>query len=175
MVSPELLRRYSFFGGLSHDQLVTLARVASEKTVATGHTFFREGDELKEFYLVLEGAVGIHIAVTDQDVEQSVAGQLTGEMITKDVTVSTAGTGDIFGWSALIPPVNATAGASALTSCRTVAFNCDEILRSFERDPHFAYALTRNAAQVIRRRLRDVHIESLVFKSEQSVMETSGA
>ena len=166
MVSPELLRRYSFFGGLSHDHLVCLAKVAKEKTVAAGHTFFREGDELKAFFLVLEGAVGIHIAVTDPDVEHGLAGQLTGELDKKDVTVSTAGSGEIFGWSALIPPVTATAGASALTLCRVVAFDCDEILRKFDQDPHFAYALTRNAAQVIRQRLRDMHVESLAFKSQ---------
>lgn len=165
MVSPELLRRYSFFAGLCHEHLVSLAKVAREEAVSAGYRYFREGDELKAFYLVLEGAVGIHIAVTDPDAEHDLAGQLTGELSTKDITVSTAGSGDIFGWSALIPPVTATAGASALTSCRTVAFQAEEILQSFQRDPHFAYALTHSAAQVIRQRLRDMHIESLAFKS----------
>lgn len=120
MVSTELIRRYLFFAGLSYGHLVTLSKVADEETADAGHCFFHEGDELSNFYLVVEGAVAIVLEVPDQGVEQQIAGQLTGELKTKDVTVSTVGTGDVFGWSGLIPPHKATAGAKAIMPCRVL-------------------------------------------------------
>jgi len=165
MVSPELIRRYPFFACLTHDQLVAMARVATDQSFPASHRFFAEGDALKEFYLILEGAVSIDIPVTDSDVTQDVSVQLTGELETKDVTVSTVGTGDIFGWSALIPPNSATAGAVAVTRCRTIAFDCKTLRDSFKKDPSFALLMTQKAAQVIRERLRDMRIESLSAKA----------
>ena len=55
MVSPELLRRYPFFAGLSHDYLSKLAKMSEELAVEEGHYFFHEEDELDTFYLTLEG------------------------------------------------------------------------------------------------------------------------
>jgi CRP/FNR family cyclic AMP-dependent transcriptional regulator len=148
MVSPELIRRYPFFAGLSIDQIVTLAKVADEEMVETGHYFFKERDELRHFYIVLEGAVGIVIELPEQD---------------KEVVTSTVGPGEIFAWSALVPPYNSTAGAKALAPCRVVRFDCDELEKVFEEDCRFGYLMTRKAAQVIRERMRDLRIESLAF------------
>lgn len=166
MVSPELIRRYPFFAGLDYDNIIKLAKVADEKTTETGHCFFHEGDELTVFYLVLEGAVAIVLEVPDHDVEQQIAGQLTGELKTKDVTVSTVGTGDVFGWSGLIPPHTATASARAITSCRVVVFDCKKLRRIFEEDCYLGLVMAQKGAQVIRDRLRDMRIESLAHLAE---------
>ena len=166
MVSPELIRRYPFFSGLDYDHLVTMAKVAVEETMDAGHCFFHEGDDLKNVYLVLEGAVAMVFEVPDQEVEQQVSGQLTGVLKTKDITVSTVGTGDVFGWSGLIPPRTATASAKAIMACRVVAFDSDELLQLFDEDCGFGYAMAVKAAQVIRERLRDLRIESLAHLAE---------
>lgn len=165
MVSPELIRRYPFFAGLGHDYLVSLAKLAEEEVVATGHKFFYEGDELPAFYLVVEGAVSIDFAVPDRSQVQKVSGQLTGDLQTKDLTVSTVGTGDVFGWSALIPPYHATAGATAITPCSVVSFNREQVLQLLEQDHHLGYLMVQKAAQVIRERLREIRIESLASGS----------
>ena len=164
MVSPELIRRYPFFGGLSYEELELIARAGQEQTVATDHRFFSEGDELAAFYLVVEGAVAIVMAVPDRDTAQTVAGQLTGRIATCDVTVSTVGTGEVFGWAALVAPNAATAGAKAVTPCRVVAFDVAALRPAFEGNWHFAYMLTQKMAQVISDRLRDIRIETLVLQ-----------
>jgi CRP-like cAMP-binding protein len=166
MVSPELIRRYPFFSGLDYDHVVKLANVADEQTVEAGQYIFHEGDELENFYLILEGAVAIILEVPDRDVEQQLSGQLTGKLKTKDVITSTVGTGDVFGWSGLIPPHKSTAGAKAITPCRVVAFNCEELWQIFEEDCRFGYIMTQKGAQVIRERLRDMRIESLTHLVE---------
>jgi len=163
MVSTELLRRYPFFAGLSHERITSLSKIANEISVDEGHYFFYEAKELDKFYLVLEGAVAIVFELPVRDVKHKISEQFERNMKTKDVTVSTGGTGDVFGWSGLVPPHIATAGAKALTSCRVVALGCEELRGLFDEDYHFAYLMTRRAAQVMRDRLRDIRIESLAF------------
>jgi CRP-like cAMP-binding protein len=166
MVSPELIRRYPFFAGLDYEQIVKLAKVADEERVEAGSYFFHESDDLKNFYLVVEGAVAIVFEVADQDVKQEIAGQLTGRPKTKDITISTVGTGDVFGWSGLIPPTRATASAKAITACRVLTFDGQALLKMFDEDCRLGYVMTQKAAGVIRERLRDIRIETLVHLAE---------
>ena len=161
MISPELLRRYPFFAGLNHEHLVILADAAEEITVEAGHTFFQEEDKLNHFYLLTKGSVAMGLAVPDREAKQNVSGQLLGELQTKTVTISTVGTGDVFAWSALIPPHTATASGTALTDCHVVAFDGVKLLKIFAEQPDFGYIMALKAGQLIRSRLRDLRIESL--------------
>lgn len=162
MISPELIRRYPFFAGLDHGQIDLLAQVAQERSVDEGHRFFREGDVLDAFYLLVEGSVAIVMEVPDREAAgEDVAGQLTGEMKTKDIVVSGIGTGDVFGWSCLVAPHEASAGAVAKTECRVVAFDGGQLAKAFEDDWRLGYLMSQKAANVMRDRLRDMRIESL--------------
>ena len=161
MVSPELLRRYPFFAGLSRDQIVALAKTADEVSADTGHYFFHEADELKRFFLTVEGAVAIVIELPERDVEHKLAEQLSRELQTRDVVVTTIGSGDVFGWSGLVPPHTASAGAKAATPCRVVVFECEELRGIYEKDTEFGRLMMQRAAQVIRNRLRDMRIETV--------------
>ena len=165
MISIESIRRYPFFSGLNLDQMTILAKVAQEIQAEAGESFFREGDELDKFYLVVEGSVDIAIGVTDPKKQHSVADQITNNFDLADVSVSTVGIGEIFGWSALIPPHHSTASAVASKSCRVLAFDCEQLRPILAKDCHFALIMTRKAAQVVRNRLRDMHVESLAFVS----------
>ncbi len=166
MVSREILRRYSFFVGLSLDQLDILAKAAEEMTVEAEHHFFREGEMVDQFYLVREGAVKIVFEVPVRDTEHKLSEQFSREFQTKDVVVSTVGPGEMFGWSGLIPPHKATASAKAMMPSKVIAIDCRELRDVFEEDCRFGYLLTQKAARVIRERLHDLRIESLSFLVE---------
>jgi len=161
MISPELLRRYPVFVGLSHENLVTLANTAKELSAEEGHMFFYEGEELHEMFIVMEGAVGIVVEVPAQNVEHSVADQLTSGYETEHVVLSAVGPGEVFGWSGLVPPYESMAGAKALTSCRVIVFDCLALLEAFKADCRFGFLMMEKTAQVIRGRLRDQRMESL--------------
>lgn len=148
MVSPEIIRRYPFFSGLSMDQVISLAKVADEVEVPGGHYFHLEGDELKSFYLILEGEVNVITTLPQKD---------------REVVVSTLGTGDVFGWSGLVPPHSATAGAKSAIPTRLIAFNCDVLLNLFEEDCRFGYTMMLKIAQLIRERLNDLRIETIAY------------
>jgi len=161
MVSPEVLRRYPFFAGLNHDNLVTIADSAEHRKYGAGDSFFHEGEDIKHFYLVEDGTVAIVMELPDRDVKHSVSEQFTGSMKTKGVTVSTVGPGEVFGWSGLVPPQRTSAGALAETDCRVVEFDAQKLLELFDENPDLGYLMTQKAARVIRRRLHDMRVESL--------------
>lgn len=146
MISPELIRRYALFADLDWEQIVALAMAAEEQEAAAGEYFFREGEELNRFYLMVEGKAAIVVELPGQD---------------REVIVGTVGPGEMFGWSALVAPHSSTAHTRALTRCRVVAFDCRPLREQFERDPRFGYLMMEKAAQVIRQRMRDSRIEGL--------------
>lgn len=161
MISPELIRRYPFFAGFSMEEIQILAMAGEELNVKQDHVFFRGNDTLDRFYLIMDGAVGILLEPPLRDVKHGVVEQLTGQMQTEDVIVSTIAQGDVFGWSALLPPFKATAGAKALGATRVIAFDAIELLHVFDENPHFGYRMVQRLAYVIHRRLYDRQIESL--------------
>jgi CRP-like cAMP-binding protein len=151
MISPELLRRYAFFGGLSMEQIVFLADTASELSVEADHTFFHEEDVLDFCYLLLEGEVAILIELPEKN---------------RDIVISSIKEGDMFGWSALLPPFVATAATRTEIACRVLAFDCRQIRQKFEEDHLFGYIMTQRIAQVMRDRLQGMRIESLAHNVE---------
>jgi CRP/FNR family cyclic AMP-dependent transcriptional regulator len=161
MIPTELMRRYPVFAGLNDDYMAALAKTAVEFSEDEGHRFFYEGDILDHFYLVLEGTVAIVIEVPDRDEVQTLTRQLTGNLKNRDVTVSTVRPGNIFGWSALIPPHKSTAGAKAQTPCLVVSFDCEDLLPVCDEDHEFGHLMAQKVAQVIRERLSDMRMESL--------------
>ena len=161
MISRHSIKVYPFFAGMDPNYKRILAERANRVSVKSDYCFFREGDELNNFYLVVDGEIAIYIEVPDHSVEQSLTRQLTRDLVTEDITVSTAGPGEIFGWSALIPPHKSTAGAKAIKPSHVIEFNCDDLRPIFKSDNHFAYMMTLKAAQVIRKRLRDRRVEML--------------
>lgn len=163
MISTELLKRYPFFAGLNFGQLKSLAGSAQIFDVDAGYIFFQEGDELEMFYLVDDGRAAIIMEVTNQSVNQPLSKQLTNDLINKEVTISTVGTGEVFGWSSLVPPYTSTASVKAIRQSRIVAFDCIKLRPIFKEDCQFAYLMLLKASQVIRQRMRDLRVESLAF------------
>jgi CRP-like cAMP-binding protein len=161
MISPELIRRYPLSSGLSFDRITTLAVAANEVTVEAGHYFFYEGDTLRELFLVMDGQVDIVVSIPDRNHVQHIAEQIMGNFVTEDIIVSNAGPGQLFAWSALIPPHVSTAGARAATQTRVLVFDCEELLRIFQEDSEFGYLMLQKIANAIRQRLRDMRIQSL--------------
>ena len=161
MVPTELIRRYPFFAGFSQDQITDLADAANQVSAHAGYKFFEEGERLPPFFLDEVGTVVISIKVPDRKMEQSLTRQITNNLITRDVTVSTVGEGEMFGWSALVPPSTSTANAKALTACRVLEVDYLALEPIIEDDCCFGHLLTLKAAQVIRGRLRDQRIENL--------------
>lgn len=163
MVSPELLRRFEFFAEFSGDHLKTLVLNATDRWFDKGHRFFRDGEQIDRFYVVVEGKVGITLdAAAAQNIEPSPAYPLLGRPDTEDVVVSTVDRGQVFGWSSLLPPNRSTAGAVVLEPSDIVAMDAKALRSEMERDPAFGFRMAQQLAKVIHGRLQDRRIESIV-------------
>lgn len=161
MVSEELLRRYPFFAGFNFGQLKVLAMAADERSVDAGHIFLHEEETLSNFFLLLEGTAALTIKMPDREVKQARNNHITGVFVTRDVNVGTLGPGEVFGWSALIPPYEPTASVKALTPCRVVSIDTQMLHQSIDGDCIFDRTMILKAAQIVRDRLRCRRIEML--------------
>ena len=150
MITPELISRYPFFSDLELNDITALANAADGLTAETGDFIFREGNFLRNFYIVVEGAVGIVLEGTGKDKKS-------------ETVISAVGPGHVFAWSALVPPYKATASAKALTPCWLIAFDCKKLFNAFQEDCKFGYRMMQKIVQISRDRLLDARIESLVF------------
>ena len=152
MVSPELIRRYPYFSGLSIDRIKLLAKIAEEVDSEQGRYFHQEGDDISKVYIIVEGEVSLLTTLPQQS---------------KEVVINTLGTGDVFGWTSLLPPYTAGAGAKSRTNCKLIEFDAGDLRAKFEDDYEFGYLMMIKIAQIIRERLDSVVIETLAYQAEQ--------
>jgi CRP/FNR family cyclic AMP-dependent transcriptional regulator len=131
------LAEQPFLSGLDRTFLEALAGSAEERTFATGEPIAREGDAAHEFYLLLEGKVGLEVVAHDRP----------------RLTVLTLGPGDVFGWSWLAAPYRWRVDVRAMKPTRAYAIPSDTILKAFETHPTAAYQFLRRLVPVLAQRL----------------------
>ena len=152
MVSPELIRRYPYFSGLSIDRINLLAKIAEEVESEQGQYFHQEDDDISKVYIIVEGEVSLLTTLPQQG---------------KEVVINTLGTGDVFGWTSLLPPYTAVASAKSGTNCKLIEFEAGDLRTKFEDDYEFGYLMMIKIAQIIRERLDSIVIETLAYQAEQ--------
>jgi CRP-like cAMP-binding protein len=152
MVSPELIRRYPYFSGVTIAQLNMLANLAEEVEYEPDFYFHHEGDDTNKVYIIVEGDVSLLTSLPQQD---------------KEVVINTLSTGDVFGWTSLIPPFTAGAGAKSTIKCKVIEFKSAQIREKFAADYEFGYLMMVKIAQIIRERLDSIVIETLAYQAEQ--------
>ena len=152
MVSPELIRRYPYFSGISIDRINLLANIAEEVESEPGQYFHQEGEDINKVFIIIKGEVSLLTTLPQQG---------------KEVIINTLGVDDVFGWTSLLPPYTAGAGARSITKCKLIQFNASELRDKFEEDYQFGYLMMIKIAQIIRERLDSIVIETLAYQAEQ--------
>ena len=147
MVSPELLRRFPFFSGLTDEEIKSIAMVSDEERHEASTFIFREGDKAQKMYVLIEGTVDIMVNTDEEGLERE--------------TVSTLNHGDVFCWSSVVEPHSLTASAFAATPVRVVAIDGAGLRAMFELDCHLGFRILQKAAVIISERLKDTRIQML--------------
>src|SRR5208283_1453951 len=81
----DALRHHAFAIGLREEQIAVLASMASEVCFAEGEVILENGQRSEAFFLVLTGSVSVELC--------------TASFV---VSVQALGSGQVFGWSALL-------------------------------------------------------------------------
>ena len=149
MISPELLRRYPFFGFLEDDQLKEVAMKAEEQAFEKGETIFQEGQPAGALYFLLEGDIDLYYTV-----EESFHSELK-----KEFPVGEINPGEPFGISACIEPYVLTSTARTTKACRVLKIEASILRQLMEADTQFAYTLMRRVAKAALERLHATRIQ----------------
>jgi CRP-like cAMP-binding protein len=140
MVSPELLRRYPFFGTLDDAQLKQVAMACEKGECEKGTTFYEECAQADQFFLLIDGSVDLFYRAQE-------------EFPTKDAPppreflVGDINPGEVFGISALVEPFSHSTTARAVRRCSYISLDAVALRELFEKDIHLAYKIM---AQVTR-------------------------
>ena len=143
MVSPEVLRRFPYFVGISDELLKQVAMISEEKTVRKGDVLFREGEEARQLDIVAEGEIDIQYELGD------------GTHQTVDTTVG----GDFTLWTSLIAPHTTHSMGVARTNVRLVAIDAVKLRELMEADPLLGYRVMDALATAVSHRLLGARLQ----------------
>lgn len=149
MVSPELLRRYPFFGLLEEAHLKAIAMIAEEIVAAAGEAICENDQPAHYMYVLVTGGAEFIYRVVDPDNHAHVKDFFVGELVP----------GDVFGISALIEPHIYVTLARATAPCRLVQIDGPALCALCHVDVKLDALLHRQAAEAAMERLHQTRIE----------------
>ena len=149
MISPELLRRYPFFGFLNDLQLKAIAMIAEEQAVGQGTVVVREGDSANALYFLMNGGMDLFYTVSEEFKPETA----------KEYFIEEINPGEIFGISALIEPHVLTASARASADSHLILIHGDALLALFIEDCELGYNFMRQIAKTAMERLHATRLQ----------------
>lgn len=140
----DTLRHHPFVLEFENRHVERLAAMARDVRFDRNHIIFREGDDISEFYLIVNGLVALEIAVPDHVFR-----------------VQTLFGGDELGWSALLMGSGKHFQARTLERVEALAFQGPELLAACREDPAFGFALMQRLLGVVAERLQATRLQLL--------------
>jgi CRP-like cAMP-binding protein len=114
-----------------------LAGVGELRRVEAGAVLLREGGETERLGILLSGLLSLRVAVAGRG----------------RATLMTVEPGDIFGWTALVPPYRATSTVVALEASEVIVFDAVGLRDLLRDDESLALSLYPRLLQSVSRRL----------------------
>jgi CRP-like cAMP-binding protein len=139
-VTASYLRSFGLFGALSDETLETLAQTLALRRVARAELVFREGDEARELFVILEGEVEV-AKTTPHGLELRLSRMTAGQW---------------FGDMSLLDVQRRFATVRAATDARLLVLTARDLDVLYRRDLKSYALLMLNLARETSRRLRAV-------------------
>jgi CRP-like cAMP-binding protein len=149
MISPELLRRYPFFGPFNDAQLKEFAMLADEISAEVGEELFQECDTANHLYLLLEGGVDLYYKSEEEYHPKD----------SKEFAVGEINPGEVFAISAVINPYMLNATARCSRACKLVKIDGKALREKFEEDPRLGYITMHQVTKSIMERLAYTRVQ----------------
>ncbi len=143
MISPELLKKYAFFGALTDSQTRALAMIAEEMAFDAGMDILDVDAPVDGLYLLVSGHVDLYAVSQDKH----------NPKLRKEFLVGEVNPGEPFGLGALVEPHYSIALVRVDTACKAVKIEAAGLRALCEVDHDLGYALTRQIASAAMERL----------------------
>ncbi len=151
MVSLDFLKNVRVFDGLDDRRIDKIRELCREEEYKQGDRIFREEDEARYLWIVLDGQVDIRF-------------DLPGRDSSEVSTVYSETSANTFGWSSFVPPFRYILSAyCASRGCKVARLDKDYLTRIFDSDPRMGYLFMSNLAGVISTRFHDLQNSSVVL------------
>ena len=142
-----------FASGLEPGIQTRLAELSRTFTAEPGEELFREGDESEVLGVVIKGRVALRTHVAERG----------------DLTILTVEPGDIYLWSALVPPYRATSTAVAIEALEAITFEGPALRAALREDAALAQALYPRVLVAVERRLNATRVQLLELFAAKEV------
>ena len=149
MISPELLRRYPFFGFLNDQQLKDIAMVAEQEAIKQGTIIVREGDKATALYFLMTGGLDLFYTIGEEFKPENA----------KEYFIEDINPGEIFGISALIEPHILSASVRATADSHLIRIDHEGLAALFKQDNQLAYNFMRQIAKTAMERLYATRVQ----------------
>jgi CRP/FNR family transcriptional regulator, cyclic AMP receptor protein len=149
MISPELLRRFPFFGNLENSQLIAISIISEEETFKSGEEIFREGSPAESLFLLEDGGIDLYFTVIDSFHPE----------LRKEFSVGEINPGEPFGISALIEPFVLTATARVSSPSKVIRIDGAALRVAMDTDPALSCAMMKKMAKAAIDRLNATRIQ----------------
>jgi len=146
MISPELLRRYPYFAGISEESLKQIAMIADEKSFPAQTLLFNEGDPADQMMIIVKGEVNLLFLLG------------SGELRVVDTLIE----GDLMGWSGLLEPHKMTASGTTAKATDLIRFDAVKLRQLCAKDTVLGYRLTTEIAKLLAHRLEGARVQLAV-------------
>ena len=141
-----------FASGFAPGIQTRLAELGRTFTAEPGQELFREGDESHVLGIVIKGRVALRTRVPERG----------------DFTILTVEPGDVYLWSALVPPYRATSTAVAIEQLEAITFEGAALRAALREDAELAQALYPRLLVAVARRLNATRVQLLdLFAAEE--------
>ena len=132
------LADYSFFSGLTTEQLQKILDICTQESFLPGAELHKAGDVAKNIFFILDGSVEEELHV--------------GAVVLS--TYKSLGAGDVTGCSALLPPVEHTCTARAITETNVLSIDAEGLQNLFDEDCALARSLLLKVIGSLHQRIR---------------------
>jgi CRP-like cAMP-binding protein len=149
MTSPELLRRYPFFGPFNDMQLKHIAKLADEEEAEEGVEIFEECGPANFLYLLLEGGVELFYKSEEEFHPKT----------SREFSVGDINPGEVFAISSLINPYVLNATARTTRPSKYVKIDARAMRDMFEEDPRMGYLTMHQVTKAIMERLAYTRVQ----------------
>jgi CRP/FNR family cyclic AMP-dependent transcriptional regulator len=133
----QIISEHPFCKGLQSEYIDLLTSCASNVRFEKGFHLFRTGGEANEFYLIREGKILLEVTAPRRP----------------SLDLETVESGDVLGWSWLVPPHRWRFGARALEPVRAIAVDGKCLRLKCERNSSLGYELLKRTVEVVGQRL----------------------
>jgi CRP/FNR family transcriptional regulator, cyclic AMP receptor protein len=140
MDEMEFLGSVELFSGLNEQELRKIKRLCRPDDRGPGEVVYKEGDEVEDICLVVEGEVSLRY-------------EMPGRDSAREHTISIIRPANVFGWSALVPPYKITLSSYVGDRrCKFYRISRKDLTTLFAENPRIGYVCMRNLTRVIANR-----------------------